>query len=905
MRRLLSGLLAFTMTFGMLSAVNTYSVKGEERSLYDLEAEDVIDLDNLYGWADVAGEGVYTTTGGGNSSPIVVSDKDFLQAVAWGSDPTVIIIDGVIDLRGYLYVGSNKTIVGADENAGVIGDIVIDEQNNVIISNLNVEGGWPATRPEDCITIRNSHHVWVDHVNAWDGADGNLDITESSDYITVSWCKFWYTDSSHDHRKSNLIGSGTGHDYEDMGKLNVTYHHCWFGDKLNVRQPRLLYGKGHIYNNYYTSTESEYCIGVGSYAAGLIENNYFDGVNNPHQFYAPGTLPASMVVRGNEYNNCVGDRHSGYVYGMTSIRVPDFDNPPYEYYLDDAKDVPALVMEYAGPQNILEDGLFKSEQPVITPAPDEEIPYFHRDIEIVCATDNPITYDKESDTYTYHGQNLDGTNGELIVKNPFAGMDLSETPTYNSDKYPQWKNGVTLSYWVYLPDYTFDAPIINFNLRNDRQMSAEDSRDYELCQGYSAVKTGYSLGEVSTYYSVTGEPMTVLKGNGRNSEYNPDYPAEGAYSRSNTGTILAYPEGVDPKEHPYAYELVKFLGEGKYDTHSAKFDEEGGENSMIEEALVDGSLSLYASATVGYMRDNKLGQSINPNVDSYGKGTAVDYGNEYQYWGNGGINTNWEGILTPTMEEKEKWHFVVSVIQNDGITTYIDGIKMGYDYLNYFGYDLPAAIEKEYYNYNFAKGFAFNWGYGPKLSYRTNTPDALYKYARTMLDMVTDEDTVLSIGGLGCAAFAFAQDYIPTDEGVQVKNVKAYPAVIEPECIYSDRVVSYYNGYAICGDELVELAPDATPTPVPTVRPTEVPTDSPVPTAIATEIPTETPIAFEPGDVNMDGNINAVDALLILKHAAKIEELEGVQLYLADVNEDTSLDARDALEVLKIAAKLK
>lgn len=902
MKKLIALILASVMTFAIAPLNSLNSVSAEADSL---KAEDVINLDNLYGWADVAGEGIDTTTGGGYVDPIIVSDRNTLKELAWGNEPRVIVIDGSINVFGYLYVGSNKTIVGIDENATIIGEINITDQSNVIISNLNVQGAWPVTMPADGVNVERSHHVWLDHLNIWDAPDGNLDIKTGADYITVSWCKFWYTDSSHDHRLSCLIGSGTGHDNTDMGKLNVTYHHCWFADKVSQRQPRLLYGKGHIYNNYYTSKESSYCIGVGVYAAGLIENNYFDGVNNPHQFYSTHVYPANIVERGSVYNNTRGDKHTGYRSGGSKVNIPDFDNPPYEYYLDNAEEIPSIVTENVGPQNILEEGFVKSDQPIITPSPEKEIDSLPIETKAPYLSDNPITYDKENDTYTYHGQNSDGSNGALVIANPFSGMNLSESPTFNSYGVPVWKNGVTLSYWVFIPEDGSDVPVFNFNLYNSRQMSPEDMQDYSLCNSYSSELSIYSLGDKSVYYSLTGKPLTVLSRTGRYSEYNPEYPEDGAYSISSTGTIPAYAEGTDASDAS-KYVYLKYLGEGKYKSHSVKFDEEGGENSELEEVLVNGSLSLYASGSVGYMRDNKTGQAINPNLDSYGNVITIDSGSEFLYWGNGSTQTNRRGIKTLTMSKKGQWHFVVSVIQNDWITTYIDGREMTNKYLNYFGYDL--SYSKNYYDYINAKSFSFNRGYGPRIRYRTTTPDIVYSYARTMLDMVTDEQTVLTIGGIGCSASIFTQDNIKTGSGVMIKNIEAYPIAIEANCISEDDVLSYVGGYSIQGDELIELAPEATPTPTPTSVPTDtpVPTKTPDPTDVPMNTPelAETPVPFESGDVDMNGSIDAVDALQILKHAAHISELEGIQLDLADIETDGNINASDALKVLKIVAKL-
>lgn len=58
------------------------------------------------------------------------------------------------------------------------------------------------------------------------------------------------------------------------------------------------------------------------------------------------------------------------------------------------------------------------------------------------------------------------------------------------------------------------------------------------------------------------------------------------------------------------------------------------------------------------------------------------------------------------------------------------------------------------------------------------------------------------------------------------------------------------------------------------------------------------------GDIDMDGLVNAKDALLALKNAAKIIELTDAELEIGDVNKDGAVDAEDALEILKQAAKI-
>ena len=314
------------------------------------------------GFATVNG----TTTGGGNATPETVKTYIQLKNAVSDSIPRVIIVSGTIrttDGDGYgLPIGSNKTIMGENTSSKIYGGFSIKNSHNVIIRNLNFNGSFPNPGPGDCIAVNNSHHVWIDHVSIWDADDGNLDITRESNYCTVSWCKFFYTNSKNDHRLCALIGSGGGDHPEDYDKLKVTYHHNWFDKLVKSRMPRLVYGQAHVYNNYYSSKGNSYCIGVGSYGRILIEKNYFKGVKNPHQFMYD--VYCHMVARDNEYDNCKGgdvhkksgSRHSGWKNPKTGeqhpkFEVQPFEKPPYDYTMDDTKTIPDLVSKYAGPQS--------------------------------------------------------------------------------------------------------------------------------------------------------------------------------------------------------------------------------------------------------------------------------------------------------------------------------------------------------------------------------------------------------------------------------------------------------------------------------------------------------------------------------------------------------------------------
>ena len=99
--------------------------------------------------------------------------------------------------------------------------------------------------------------------------DGLLDITNASDFVTVSWNRF------RNHDKLMLIGSSDSAP-ADRGKLRVTLHHNLFDD-IGQRAPRVRFGQVHVYNNYYDVDDRRlaYSWGVGVESAIFAEQNVF------------------------------------------------------------------------------------------------------------------------------------------------------------------------------------------------------------------------------------------------------------------------------------------------------------------------------------------------------------------------------------------------------------------------------------------------------------------------------------------------------------------------------------------------------------------------------------------------------------------------------------------------------
>jgi pectate lyase len=315
----------------------------------------------LVGWASVG----TAVTGGGNATPQMVTSVAALNSAAAGTGAAVIYVSGALP-NGTITIGSNKTVVGVC-GAELHGHVDVVGSSNVIIRNIKIVGygvGNCALDPaydssvgcssgNDAVTVERGNHIWFDHDDISDGTDGNLDITLGADDVTVSWTKFHYTartdNSGNDstgasgHRYSNLIG-GSDNSSADMGKLNITWHHNWWADRVVERQPRVRYGQNHLFNNLWTSSGDNYCIRAGTNAHILAENNAFVGVKTPTEFNSTADQGTSYITFT---NNLVS---GGSGTPATGGGGTPFTMPPYAYTADANSGVQAAVMAGAGPQ---------------------------------------------------------------------------------------------------------------------------------------------------------------------------------------------------------------------------------------------------------------------------------------------------------------------------------------------------------------------------------------------------------------------------------------------------------------------------------------------------------------------------------------------------------------------------
>jgi pectate lyase len=314
----------------------------------------------LWGWAAVPGSGssavaVDTTTGGGDTPMVTVSTITDLNAILMGNAPAVVLLSGTV--TGTVRIGSNKTLLGTC-GAQVVGHIQISNVSNVIVRNLKITGyncqDTTAVAARDCsagpdaITISASHHVWFDHDDISDGSDGNLDINQGADNITISWTKFYYSTARIDpagagggHQFSDLIGSSDNSSATDAGHLRVTFHHDWWGQFVHERMPRVRFGQIHLVNNFWSSFGNAYCVGLGVGANILAENNVFRRVGNPFDIVDYASPDSVLESRGNLFEQATGNTKGVGGPALAS---------PYEYVAEDPCAITDAIMALSGPR---------------------------------------------------------------------------------------------------------------------------------------------------------------------------------------------------------------------------------------------------------------------------------------------------------------------------------------------------------------------------------------------------------------------------------------------------------------------------------------------------------------------------------------------------------------------------
>jgi pectate lyase len=224
-----------------------------------------------------------------------------------------------------------------DHTSTIIGNV--QAAGNCILRNLRVTNPYrdPVTNGgSDAITVNGITNVLITHCTIYNAYDGLCDISRASDNVTVSWCKFYYTDPSQTHRFTMISGN------DPNAHPRITLHHNWWAQNCHERMPSGSWNTVHMYNNYFTCAGNYYCSNTRDGGEMLSENNYYLGVNDPIGVSLPpaaGQQAGRIRTSGNIYVNCTGTIWPGTDTAFM---------PPYVYTPDDVADVPAIVVASAG-----------------------------------------------------------------------------------------------------------------------------------------------------------------------------------------------------------------------------------------------------------------------------------------------------------------------------------------------------------------------------------------------------------------------------------------------------------------------------------------------------------------------------------------------------------------------------
>ena len=286
-------------------------------------------------------------TGGGNATPITVNNYTDFKNEIRSAGAKVILVSGTINIASGQNISEvviDKTIIGlpgarlvnttrTQAGSGILN--LKNGSNNVIIRNLIFEGpGAYDVDGRDNLTADGCTNLWVDHCEFQDGIDGNFDIKNNSDNVTVSWCKFTYlipplsggSGGSADHRFSNLVGASSTNAPAD-GHYSVTFQNCYWADGCKARMPRARNAELHILNCYYNvNVSGSAALGLGGGSNNLtcyVENSDFDNVTYVYQNASSDGGIVSLV-----FDNCInGVSNIGTVnppsYSYTAFPVED------------------------------------------------------------------------------------------------------------------------------------------------------------------------------------------------------------------------------------------------------------------------------------------------------------------------------------------------------------------------------------------------------------------------------------------------------------------------------------------------------------------------------------------------------------------------------------------------------
>ena len=307
------------------------------------------DEDRPVGWAE-------SVTGGEVGNTITVTTPEELKTALESAEKYTIYVRGQLRFNSLMTVknASDKTVIGEpgsvlynDIHSDVVeesGILLLEECQNIVLRNLTFKSaGAYDIDGYDNLALSKSQNIWVDHCDFLDGVDGNFDIIEGSDLISVTWCRFRYRipfwpggpGGNERNQCSNLVGYDDKLAELDEGHLNVTFANCWWDEGCSERMPRMRFGNAHVFNCLYTCSDNLYCIGAGYKSNIYAEKNAFVNVNSPWMLWATKTdyTDYNITMTGNIGAPDIQERSGD----------ADYFKPIYSYRAYDVQKVQEVV----------------------------------------------------------------------------------------------------------------------------------------------------------------------------------------------------------------------------------------------------------------------------------------------------------------------------------------------------------------------------------------------------------------------------------------------------------------------------------------------------------------------------------------------------------------------------------
>jgi len=207
---------------------------------------------------------------------------------------------------------------------------------NIIIRNLKFVGpGAVAINGSDLVSCAGTMHLWVDHCDFTDGLNTNFEITNGSNFITVSWCSFSYTDRSYDCCNTNVVGNSDSN-MSDENNLNITFAFNNWSTNCDACMPLARFGTIHMLNNYYDCTDNgSPCINPRKNSEFLIEGNYFD--SGVKKIFSQSNARRWTWTSTNYVVESFTPNSGGIDVTM-----------PYQYQVTNVQDIPGEVKAHVG-----------------------------------------------------------------------------------------------------------------------------------------------------------------------------------------------------------------------------------------------------------------------------------------------------------------------------------------------------------------------------------------------------------------------------------------------------------------------------------------------------------------------------------------------------------------------------